>query len=723
MKSHTGPETPNYRSTSMFLRYLTIILALAPTLSAQRDLPRETIDLNPGWRFQLGDHTEAIAPSFATTGWESVDLPHTWNRDDAYNVLESPDKFILMDYYHRGEGWYRRNLAISNSDAERRLRLVFEGAFQYTQVWLNGEYLGDYKGGYSAFEFDISDVVHPGSTNVLTVRVSNAFHYDIPPHRADYTKFGGLYRNVYLEKSNRTYVEHPLIATPEVSKDLALVTPQISVSNSQRTRWEGNWKAEIIDPGGSRIAFQEGAISLAESATQSIEIDPFRIENPDLWHPDTPYLYTLRMTLFHSGTKVDILEETFGLRWFRFDPQKGFFINGEHLLIKGVNRHQDVAGYGYAVPDHLHVRDMQLIKEMGANFVRLAHYPQAPAVLEACDRLGLLVWEEIPVVSSVGREGYAEVAKQMMRDMITQHFNHPSIIIWGLMNETIRSQTPEDMHWTVDLCRELNEMSKKMDPTRYTAQAQFKTAGTDILEHADIRGWNLYYGWYRDDFQTFADFLDRVHAEDPTQLTFISEYGAGIELGYHVPGASAPDFSETWGLKFHRAYWEIMKARPWLAGSAVWNMYDFSSEEKGGTIPGLNQKGLADFARVPKDVYYYYQSVWSEELMAYIVSHTWLNRAGLEGELQEIEVLSNADSVRLFVNGEDVGLPKHDFVWHVKLKAGINHLRAVASRGEKSVEDSLVVSYTIDPPRTERDADPFLESGQGEAIQHGLGEG
>ena len=283
----------------------------------------------------------------------------------------------------------------------------------------------------------------------------------------------------------------------------------------------------------------------------------------------------------------------------------------------------------------------------------------------------------------------------MLKELITQHINHPSIIIWGVMNEVIRDQPDNELHWSVDLSRELVELAKSLDPSRFTAQAQYKDRGTDIMGTTEISGWNCYYGWYHSEFADFGRVMDERRELYPDQVFIISEYGAGSKIGYHIEKPTAPDFSEEWQMAFHRSYWKQISERPYIAGSLVWNMFDFGSYEKGGNIPHINQKGLADFDRAPKDVYYYYQSIWSEEPMIYIVSHTWLERSGSEGEAKVVEVLSNCDTVELFLNGESLGIRSYPFSWQVGFVSGANRLQATGTHGNTTVDDRITIQFSI----------------------------
>ncbi len=675
---------------------IAVAISFFASASLDADSVRQRLSLNEGWSFVRGSVEDAAKSS----DWESVKLPHSWNVEDAFDRLEAPDHVVAMDYYYRGLGTYRLDIEASRDWEGRRVEVLFEGALQRTRVWCNDVFLGEYVGGYSAFSFDLTPHLNLDAANELVVEVDNSYHFDIPPHRADYTMYGGLYRDAWLVVTDPLHLSKVFVDTPNVSQESAQVAVRTTVRNDHSEAAEGSLEAIFKGPDGKAMGRSSAAFVLAGGSETSVDLNGLSLPNPALWSPASPNLYTVELALKLKDEIVDQRQQRFGLRWFRFDPNRGFILNGSPLKVQGVNRHQDRAGYGFAVPNRLHREDIELIKAMGANFVRLAHYPQDPAVLEACDELGLLVWEEIPVVTGVGTEAFAATAKNMLRDMIEQHYNHPSIVVWGLMNETIRRQLDEELFWTVDLCRDLNALAKELDPSRVTAQAQFAARGTDIFDHSDIRGWNRYFGWYYDDFEGFGEWLDAQREVEPEAVIFISEYGAGIKRGYHLENPSQSDFTETWGTAFHKAHWKALMERPWVGGSTVWNMFDFGSEEKGGNIPGINQKGLADFDRRPKDVYYFYQSQWAEKLMAYIVSHTWVNRTGRIGETKTLEVFSNGDAVELFLNGNSLGRQTrqpgwHEWLWSTQLKEGINKLRAVAVKDGEIVEDNLLINYTV----------------------------
>ncbi len=657
---------------------------------------REIININNDWKFKKGEYNYGYDWQLIESGWEKINIPHTWNVWDSFDDRDDDPDYEVTEYYYRGPGWYRKKINIPGTDKGKRIFIEFEAANVVTDVWVNEEHVGNHIGGYAGFKFDITEQIKFGEDNLIAVRVDNSFNYEIPPHRADYTMYGGIYRDVYLVKTNAAYIKRSLINTSKVSKDEATITIKTLLKSTLKETYDGELEIMIYDPEGSVISNQNSNISLAGSSQDEFIIDFDKVNNPKLWSPENPNIYSAKVVLKSDGKIIDEINEHFGLRWYSIDADDGFFLNGEYIKLKGVNRHQDRYGYGNALTNEMHREDFRMIKDMGANFVRLAHYQQDPVVLDMCDSLGLLVWEEIPVITSVGKAKFKENAKNMLREMITQHYNHPSVIMWGLMNETVRTQPDDELFWNVDLCKELSILAKELDPKRYTTQAQFRERGEDVLKYTDIRGWNKYFGWYYDTFDEFGRFMDEQKAKAPDQPFVMSEYGAGSKRGFHVENPTFPDFSEEWALEFHRSHWKQIEERRWIAGSAVWNMFDFGSDEKAGNQPHINQKGLVSFDRKPKDVYYFYQSIWSDKPMVYIVSRTWLNREGKKDEKKKLEIFSNCDEVELFLEGKSIGVDNEaPFVWNVFYKEGKNIIKAVGKKGDIEVINELKISYKI----------------------------
>jgi len=518
--------TLNSKTTASFLLALLFVLGFATPA-----LARTKTSLNTGWKFSKGDTANAKENNFSDASWTIVNIPHTWNVKDPFD--DEPG-------YYRGPGWYRRELIVDRTLADKSLFLYFEGANQVTEVYVNGQKAGSHIGGYSAFSFDVTGLTKPGR-NLIAVRVDNSFNEDIPPLTADFNFYGGIYRDVWLIATDKTH----LSITDSASSGVTISTPYIQ-------RGEGIVAIDGVvnaDPSTPNITvlttISDASKRWVDTSTSRIGDDGrfvlnMGVRSPRLWSPDSPYLYSLKISV-RSGSKIiDEVDQPLGFRWYTFDGEKGFSLNGKPLKLHGVNRHQDRFGLGNAVPDRLHVRDMELIKDAGFNFVRLAHYPQDPSVLEACDRLGLLVWEETPIVNYITKSAaFTDNSANMVREMVRQHRNHPSVILWGYMNE-IYLRVPKDRSdlypATVELAKRLNAIAKEEDPTRPTTIALH---GNDIYNKEgladipDVIGWNLYQGWYSATVEDFGKYLDDQHKRYPKRPMIVSEYGANGDRRLH----------------------------------------------------------------------------------------------------------------------------------------------------------------------------------------------
>lgn len=666
------------------------VVAWAPEI-----VPRRSIALNNNWYFRKGDVSGAEKPSFDHSNWQSVSIPHTWNDRDVYDVRNIRDGLDIMEMYYRGPGWYRKVFVPEASLKGLNLKLHFLGANQVTDVWLNGICLGRHIGGYLGFQFDVTTVLRLGKKNVLAVRVDNAYNYDIPPHTADFDFYGGLYREVELIAASPVRIEDVLVRTPTVSRAVATVSAKSDIRNSTRQEKQLTLVANIVSPYNEIVQSVASQVLVPAGNTISVDQKLPPIKNPLLWSPDRPWLYKVYSTIYdEKGTAVDQTISPLGFRWFAFDADSGFFLNGRSLKLKGVNIHQDFLNKGNAVGIDQKRADLTNVKMMGANFVRLAHYPHHPAVLDLADSLGLLVWEEIPFLNTVGREEFFKNTKQMLVDMIARDKNHPSIILWGLGNEfTMTWLAEDDTRFAKQLTQDLHSLVKQLDPTRLTVQAHNEVSDTTILGITDVQGRNRYYGWYEGTYTDLGPALDREKKMFPHWKVLVSEYGAEAKYGYHVDDPTIFDHSETYQMLFHEASWQAINNRPWVAGGAIWNMYDFGSFRKIGNIPHINQKGMMTKDRKPKGVYYYYQSQWSSKPMVYIVSHTWTHRKGVEGVPQSVRVFSNCDSVEFFLNGNTLGKQEHGFVWKTHLTNGENTLRAIGYSKGETVRDEMMLFF------------------------------
>jgi beta-galactosidase len=408
-----------------------------------------------------------------------------------------------------------------------------------------------------------------------------------------------------------------------------------------------------------------------------------------------------------DGKPLDEITNPLGFRWFSIDGTNGFSLNGKPSKLRGANRHQDYQGLGNAVPDAIHVRDMELMKDAGYNFVRLAHYPQDPSVLQAADRLGLMIWEETPLVNYITiSDAFNENSAVMLKEMIRQHRNHPSVIMWGYMNE-IYLRVPKENEAnikkeTVRLAKELNRLAKTEDPTRPTTIAfhgseVYNTEGLGDIP--DIIGWNLYSGWYSRVFEDFGKFIDEQHQKYPKRPLIISEYGANSDLRLHSLTPRRFDSTTEYQRAFHESYLEQINARPFIAGQAIWNQFDFGAELRGENMPHVNNKGMFTYDRQPKDVHYFYKANYKGAPVLHIAAADWKYRAGTDLSAQKIDVYSNLAEVELFLNGASLGKKKPNGIrkatWDVTFRDGVNYLKAEGSQNNIPQTDAAEVYYKL----------------------------
>ncbi|MEZ5344807.1 MAG: glycoside hydrolase family 2 TIM barrel-domain containing protein [Pyrinomonadaceae bacterium] len=669
----------------------------APQMSA-----RVRYTINDNWEFYPGQKEGAQTPDPDSEDWIRISLPHTSNLADAFD--DEPG-------YRRGESWYRRELVADPSLRNKRLFLFFEGANQTAEVYVNGIEIGRHVGGFSAFAFDVTESISFEKPNLIAVKIDNKLDKDIPPLDQDFTIFGGIYRDVWLIAAEDVHVkitDHASpgikVTTPEVSESSARVNVSGTIVNSGAKSQQIEVKNTIFDNQNREISVMTSEIRIGGRSEKTFEQISGIIRNPMLWSPDDPNLYRIRTEIISAGKTIDEIENPLGFRWFRFDANEGFFLNDKHLKLRGTNRHQDRKGFGIAVPDEIQVRDLEIIKENGFNFLRLAHYPQDPSVLEAADRLGILIWEEIPIVNLITiSEAFSENSKTMLLDMIRQHRNHPSVIMWGYMNEVfLRSpKTAADLTQTLKLAKELEAICKTEDPDRATAIAfdygereNYYQAGITAI--TDVVGWNLYFGWYHDTFEDFGKFIDEQHRRLPGKPLMISEYGGNADQRLHSSQPKRFDSTIEWQRMFHESYLKQINERKYLSGSAVWNQFDFSSEFRGETIPHLNQKGLYDYDRRPKDISYFYRSNFSREPVVHIAVRDWKYRSG--SPKHTIDVYTNFPEAELFQNGISLGTKaaaNNKVSWEVNLSEGKTFFSARAYGGNQNIAaDSAEVFYT-----------------------------
>ena len=651
---------------------------------------RQDILLNNDWNFRFSHQVQK--------GTEvRVDLPHTWNAQDALSGK--------IDY-KRGIGNYEKNLFIRPEWKGKRLFIRFEGVNNIADVFINRRHIGEHRGGYGAFIFEITGKVEYGKENSILVRVNNGEQLDIMPLVGDFNFYGGIYRDVHLLITDETCISPLDYASPgvrliqdSVSHRYAKVRAIVDLSNGSSGNQEVELNVRLLD--GQRVV-KEGTKNVNLSGNEVMQQElTFEIDQPHLWNGrQDPFLYQAEVTLFRNGQMVDRVTQPLGLRFYRIDPDKGFFLNGKHLPLQGVCRHQDRSEVGNALRPQHHEEDVALMLEMGVNAVRLAHYPQATYFYDLMDKNGIIVWAEIPFVGPGGYndKGFVDLpafranGKEQLKELIRQHYNHPSICVWGLFNElTELGDNP------VEYIKELNVLAHQEDTTRPTTSASNQMGDLNFI--TDAIAWNRYDGWYGGTPADLGKWLDRMHKDHPEICIAISEYGAGASI-YHQQDSLVKTVPtswwhpENWQTYYHIENWKTISSRPYVWGSFVWNMFDFGAAHRTeGDRPGINDKDLVTFDRkVRKDAFYFYKANWNrEEPMLYLTGKRNTVRTQ---RLQTITAFTNLSGAELFVNGKSYGKAIPDsyaiLEWkNVELEPGENEIKVVSTNKKLPLSDSF----------------------------------
>ena len=607
---------------------------------------RKITNINEGWNFTKDGITEA------------VNLPHTWNSVDGQGGADAYDRCRCV---------YEKTIPFF----EGRVYLEINGANTVTEVFINGIYIGSHENGYAMFRFEITDFLKDGD-NEIRIIVDNSPNEFLYPEMADFTFYGGLYRDVNIisevAKSHFSLLDMSLCGM--------YITPKADGRVFVKSLIEGSCKGLtkefiITDAEGNEVAKREVAA----------DVDAVRlfIDEPILWNGmKNPYLYTMTARLKDGEEIIDEISDRFGVREFYFDSEKGFFLNGESVKLKGVSRHQDWEGIGNALTLDEHRKDIDLIREIGANSIRLAHYQHDEKFYDLCDEAGFLVWAEIPVISRFSKKKQDQ-AKFMLEELIKQNFNHPSIFCWSVANEISIGGAGSGVSEGI---KDLNAIAHALDSTRPTATAQvaFCSANSKLNDIPDILGYNHYFGWYAQTVDRIDSWLDEFHAKRPNIKLCLSEYGAEANIALHSANPVQGDYTEEYQAYYHEHYVKAINEREWLWGSYVWNMFDFGSavRHEGGT-KGRNNKGLVSFDRkTKKDSFYVYKAHWSDEKFVHIAGERFIDRP--TGG-QKIKVYSNCDKVKLTVNGETTELEGNKiFVFDAVIKEGENIITAKAGK-------------------------------------------
>ncbi|MDR3220201.1 MAG: glycoside hydrolase family 2 protein [Dysgonamonadaceae bacterium] len=696
---------------------LVIFLLSALYASSQINYPNK-LRLNDGWEFlreDLGNLWEAVRPIAkpddpeALPLWTKITLPHTWNAEDAV----APD----VNYF-QGAGWYRTLLDVQNPYKNGRTLLHFEGAGQKTEVFVYTEKVADHIGGYDEWTADITDAAKYFSENIdskrfngkipLSIRCDNSRDAEmIPSDLSDFTLYGGIYRYlnlVYLPavSLNNLYInafvdENLKKAKIEISTDFLL--------DSFRENIELN--IQIFDSKNKKIIDKILNVTILNNT----KFFTTEIKNPQLWSPDNPQLYRCEI---RTSENNDVWCENFGFRTFEFKPQGAFYLNEKRLLLRGTHRHEDHAGIGAAMTEAQIRAEMQMIKDMGANFIRLGHYQQSRIVLNLCDSLGLLVWEEIPWCrGGVGGEKYKAQAKRMLKNMIGQHRNHPSVVLWGLGNENDwENDFPEfDKQKIRNFMSELNALAHKLDSTRLTSIRRCDFC-SDIV---DVYSPSIWAGWYSGFYQEYKAKTENWQAE--VSRFFHAEWGGDSHAGrfaehHFVPqydengkiliASKSGDWSENYICDLFDWHLKEQETMPNLTGSAFWTFKDFATPLRpDNPVPYINQKGVVERDLTPKETYYVVQSYWTDEPMIHIFGHNWYTRWGKTDEMKTLKVYSNCEKVELLLNGKSLGIkmrnsqdfPAAGLRWETNFLQGKNIVKAIGIKGKTTIIDSLSFTY------------------------------
>ena len=706
--------------------YIFILLFIVGWAQAQQ---RVVYTINDGWKFTKGSPFEAQLAGCDDSSWETVNIPHTWNNKDADD--ETPG-------FYRGPAWYRKQLFVDKSQEGRQAVIYFEGANQEVRFYLNGQFVGEHKGGYTRFCFDITSHLRYGQENLFTIYVNNVYNPNIPPLSADFTFFGGIYRDVYLQFMNPVHIatndyasSGVYIRTPEVNNSAASVEITTLLTNDMPQATEIRVENIICDADGKEVKKTQAEVKLAAGETKTDISKKIKIDSPHLWDIDDPYRYMVYTRILdkRKGTLLDEVVNPLGLRWFKFDSEKGFFLNGKGRKLIGTARHQDYFQKGNALRDELHVQDVLLLKEMGGNYLRVSHYPQDPVIMEMCDKLGIVISVEIPVVNAVTEtEEFLHNSVEMAKEMVRQDFNRPSVMIWGYMNEiflrrpyTEGKQLEDYYRFTEKVARALEATIREEDPSRYTMMAYHNMPqyyeDAHLTEIPMIQGWNLYQGWYEPDINEFQRLLDRAHKAYKGKVLMVTEYGPGVDPRVHSYQPERFDFSQEYGLVYHKHYLNEMMKRPFVAGSSLWNLNDFYSESRVDAVPHVNNKGVVGLNREKKDVYWFYKTALSRRPILVIGNREWKSRGGVVNTaqkecIQSVPVFSNAEEVELFVNNKSLGKKKIEnnyALFDVPFVGGENLLEAVAVTGDNKLRDMLRIQFQLVGSQLKDETVPFTE--------------
>jgi len=688
-----------YSSISRLFYYVIVSVTLLTLSSFGREsesfdyskdsVLRKIIPLEGDWRFRLGDDTaKSSSISCDDSTWEKVVIPHTWNAFDGQDGGNN---------YYRGSGWYRKHFTLKNDIKDNHVFLECDGASREAEVFINGKRVGKHSGAFARFRFDITPYLVGAGDNLIAIRVDNS-KSDMIPLGGDYTQCGGLYRKVRLVVTDPVHIatldygsSGVYLTQQAVTVQRADIAARIKVTNETTRSVNATLQITIQSKERQVVARIRDSKVLTGNSTTEVSL-PLSLPNPHLWNGlNDPYLYTAYVEVLSDGRVVDRVVEPLGLRSYSVNPDTGFYLNGSRYELHGVNRHQDRFDKGWAISEENQKEDFKLLTELGANVVRLVHYQHDQCFYYLCDEGGVAVWAELCFSKSPPKtvEGLAN-AKEQLKELIRQNYNHPAILFWSIGNETTEQNGVADK-----LLKEIAELVKQEDPSRLSVYASHHAPEDPRNFHSDIIAVNKYFGWYHGTYSDLGVWLDAFHKAYPSRSVGISEYGAGASIYQHEDNPPVRNSQsrglwhpEEWQARFHEENWLQIKQRPYLWGTFVWVLFDLASDGRNdGDRPGINDKGLITQDRqIRKDAFYWYQANWTTKPMVYITSKRYTDRTIPN---TEIRVYSNATEVGVICNGVDLGRKASQdrrFIWsHFVLQPGLNRIQATAYLNGKIV--------------------------------------
>lgn len=687
---------------------------------------RDVTSFNDGWQFKKGPFNKSASvlnQTFTGGNWQSVEIPHTWNAKDMQQEMANVTGFRNpQERFYTGEALYKKTYSPDLSLSDKRVFLKFEGVGTVAEVYVNNQFAGRHKGGYSAFAFEITRLLKFGEDNEIIVKADNVSRPDvIPVNNVLFGVYGGIYRDIQLVVTDKVNIAVTDYASPgiyirqsNVNSKSADASIKVKVENKKGAPQDISIKYSIYNAEGKLVVQKNQKVNVHHQGRQEFT-ENVTVKNPRLWQGiNDPYLYKAVVELVSEGKVIDEVVQPLGFRHFEFKPNDGMYLNGKKYPMYGVCRHQDWWEKGSALTQAEHDADIEFIKEIGATTIRLAHYQQAEYFYSKCDSLGLLVWAEIPFVNQV-TTFETENAVQQMTELIRQNYNHPSIYTWGLHNEVY-----SPFEQTIPLTTQLHDLSKSEDPDRYTvAVSGYNTIDATANNNADLQGINHYFGWYGGRIGDIENWVKKAEKEFPNNMVIFSEYGGEANINQQKEEVGDigdccgfdKKYYETWGTKFHEVQWGVISKHPYLLASYIWNMFDFGTPMSAqGGVHSRNMKGLITFDRkVKKDGFYWYKANWSKEPVLYMTQRRAVER---ENEFTSVTVYSNIGTPKLIVNGKEItdysiGNTDVHYIFNVvQLKEGENILEVTASKGGKDYNDKIVWNYSPENMKKSDDSKP-----------------